>query len=118
MTEEEWVVVASARDDYEAQLITGRLRQVGIESQVLKSGSAFPGAGVTGVQNPWEPVSVLVPPRQADAARDALDDFLDGDDAEAKTLFPSASNASVVIVAIVVAVAMVAAFIYSVRFLL
>jgi hypothetical protein len=116
VTQEEWVVVASARDDYEAQLITGRLSQVGIESNVLKSGSAL-GAGVTGVQNPWEPVSVLVPRHQADAARDALDDFLDADEAEAKTLFPSASNASVVIVAIVVAAAMVAAFIYSVRFL-
>ncbi len=116
MTEEEWVEVASARDDYEAQLILGRLSQVGIEGQTLKSGSAL-GAGVTGVQNPWGPVSVLVPPHQLDAARDALEDDA-REEPEARTLLPASSNPTVVIVAIVVAAAMVAAFLYSVRVLL
>lgn len=116
MIEEEWVEIASARDDYEAQLITGRLSQVGIECQTMKSGSA-PGAWLTGVQNPWGPVSVLVPPHRVDAAHDALED-VETEEPEARTLLPSASNATVVIVALVVASAMIAAFLYSVRLLL
>ena len=119
---EGWLQVADARDDYEAQLIIGRLTEAGIESNTLKSGSA-PGAWLTGVQNQWGPVAVLVPPEEFQTARRVLEGFgaegygVEGEADEAETTLPSTSSAVLVVIAIVVAGAMIAAFLYSTRLL-
>jgi hypothetical protein len=73
---EGWVEITDARDDFEAQLILGTLRDAGIEAQSLKTHTA-PGAWLTGTQVPWSPAAVFVPEEHAAEARELLS--LDGD---------------------------------------
>jgi Putative prokaryotic signal transducing protein len=73
---EGWVEITDARDDIEAQLILGTLRDAGIEAQSLKTNTA-PGAWLTGTQVPWSPAAILAPEEQAAEARELLS--LEGD---------------------------------------
>lgn len=66
-----WAEIVVARDDAEAQLIIGKLRDAGIEVEAIKTNTG-PGAWLTGVQNQWTPVAILVPLESADEARRLL----------------------------------------------
>ena len=74
MTAVDWVEVADAHNEPEAELIAGRLREVGIEPQLVAS-SHSPGAWLTGSRPQWTPVRIEVPSDRADEARQLLDQF-------------------------------------------
>jgi Putative prokaryotic signal transducing protein len=63
-----WVELTWARNDIEAHLLTGRLKESGIETRRVKDRSA-PGAWLYGGSNPWAPVAVLVRELQLEDAR-------------------------------------------------
>lgn len=67
----DWVRLTSVSDQFEADLLTGHLRSVGIDSRSSKSAGA-PGAWLTGSQNPFGPIEIFVPSEQLDAAQDSL----------------------------------------------
>ena len=74
MTRIEWVEVADAHNEPEAELIAGRLREAGIEPQLVPS-SHSPGAWLTGSRPQWTPVRIEVPPDRADEARRLVEHF-------------------------------------------
>jgi hypothetical protein len=74
---EGWAEIVDARDDIEAQLVLGTLREAGIEAQSLKTNSG-PGAWLTGTQVQWSPVAILVPVELAAEARELLSIDEDG----------------------------------------
>ena len=63
-----WVELATAHNDIEAHLLTGRLAEASVETRTVKDRSA-PGAWLYGGSNPWAPVVVLVPATQLHDAR-------------------------------------------------
>jgi hypothetical protein len=63
-----WVVLCRAADDIEAHLITGRLTEAGIETDVLKD-RGRPGDWVCIGSDPWAPSSILVRRIQLEDAR-------------------------------------------------
>ena len=63
-----WVELATARNDIEAHLLTGRLAEASVETRTVKDRSA-PGAWLYGGSNPWAPIVVLVRSLQLDDAR-------------------------------------------------
>ena len=67
----EWVVLIKARHDIDAHLLTGRLREAGIETKTVTDRGA-PGAWLYGGSNPWAPVAVFVRRRQLQDARVTL----------------------------------------------
>jgi hypothetical protein len=74
MTGVDWVEVVDAHNEPEAELIAGRLREAGIEPQLVPS-SHSPGAWLTGSRPQWIPVRIYVPADRADEARRLLDEF-------------------------------------------
>jgi Putative prokaryotic signal transducing protein len=74
MTEVDWVEVVDAHNEPEAELIAGRLREAGIEPQLVAS-SHSPGAWLTGSRPQWIPVRIYVPADRADEARRLMDEF-------------------------------------------
>jgi hypothetical protein len=74
MTRGDWVEVADAHNEPEAELIAGRLREAGIEPHLAPS-SHSPGAWLTGSRPQWTPVRIEVPADRADEARRLLDAF-------------------------------------------
>ena len=66
-----WVELATARNDIEAHLLTGRLAEASVETRTVKDRSA-PGAWLYGGSNPWAPVVVLVKALQLEDARMVL----------------------------------------------
>lgn len=63
-----WVELATAGNDIEAHLLTGRLAEASVETRTVKDRSA-PGAWLYGGSNPWAPVVVLVKHLQLEEAR-------------------------------------------------
>jgi hypothetical protein len=74
MTRVDWVVVVDAHNEPEAELIAGRLREAGIEPQLVPS-SHSPGAWLTGSRPQWIPFRIEVPADRADEARHLMDEF-------------------------------------------
>ena len=71
MAPEGWVEIADAKDDIEAELMLGRLREAGIEAQSIKTNTG-PGAWLTGTQVPWTPSVILVPAERASEAAEVI----------------------------------------------
>jgi hypothetical protein len=67
----EWIKLTSTSDLYEANLLSGRLQQEGIESRTVK-GTDAPGAWLTGTENAFGPIDVYVPSEQLLAAKRLL----------------------------------------------
>jgi hypothetical protein len=67
----EWVQLTVASNDIDAHLLTGRLSEIGIETQTKKDPSA-PGAWLYGGSDPWGPVIVYVRRYQLEDARIVL----------------------------------------------
>jgi hypothetical protein len=88
---EGWVEIVDARDDIEAQLVLGTLREAGIEAQSLKTNSG-PGAWLTGTQVPWTPVAILVPVDRAAEARELLSVDEDGGSRTEQIVSPRAES--------------------------
>jgi Putative prokaryotic signal transducing protein len=77
-----WVVLARARDDIDAHLLTGRLNESGIETLMVKDRSAQGSWMFIGGSNPWAPVTIMVRPLQLEDARVVLAEISWGAPAE------------------------------------
>jgi len=62
-----------ARGEIEAELIVGRLRDSGLDARVVRDGKQSPGAWMYVGHDPFEPMTVMVPEHEIDAAREALE---------------------------------------------
>jgi hypothetical protein len=77
----DWVEVVDAYNEPEAELAAGRLREAGIEPQLVPS-SHSPGAWLTGSRPQWIPVRILVPADRAAEARRLLDEIAGSEEPE------------------------------------
>ena len=101
----DWVRLTSVSDQYEADLLTGRLESVGIDSRSSKSVEA-PGAWLTGSQNPFGPIEILVPSDQLETAQGSLGSVEPAADPSAGAT-PRPSRRAMMVVGAVLVVALV-----------
>ena len=64
--------VVPARGEIEAELIVGRLRDAGLDARVVRDGKQSPGAWMHAGHDPIEPMTVVVPEDEVEAARGVL----------------------------------------------
>lgn len=62
-----------ARGEIEAELIVGRLRDADIDARIVRDGKQSPGAWMYVGHDPFEPMAVMVPEGDAEAAREVLE---------------------------------------------
>ena len=72
MNEIAWAKVISVKDSFQADLLVGRMREAGLDARAEKGADA-PGAWLTGSQNPFGPIDILVPRDELESARELVE---------------------------------------------